>query len=225
MRQLIKFILNKLSQLLSLPFAATCWLESILSKESEVIFVFWSNLFALVPGLPGAFLRRGYYSLTLNKCSMNCHIGFGTMFTHRSSTVEDNVYLGNYCSIGSAQLGKNSLIGSRTSLLSGSQQHKHNDDTGEWEAFSPDNIRQVTVGANVWIGEGAIIMANIGEGCQIAAGAVVTNDTKSFVVLAGNPARFVKNLAPPVGTEHTSTIDTENKKAPLTTESASAKQG
>jgi acetyltransferase-like isoleucine patch superfamily enzyme len=91
--------------------------------------------------------------------------------------------------------------------------------------LSPDNIRQITVGADVRIGEGAIIMANIGEGCQIAAGAVVTNDTKSFVVLAGNPARFVKNLAPPVGTEHTSTIDTDNKKAPLTTESASAKQG
>jgi acetyltransferase-like isoleucine patch superfamily enzyme len=222
MRQLIKFILNKLSQLLSLPFAATCWLESQLSKESEVIFIFWSNLFALVPGLPGAFLRRGYYSLTLDKCSMNCHIGFGSMFTHRSAKVEDNVYLGNYCTIGSALLGENSLIGSRSSLLSGSQQHKHNDETGEWEAFSPDNIRQITVGANVWIGEGAIIMANIGEGCQIAAGAVITNDTKSFIVLAGNPARFIKNLAPPTSTALP--ITTNNKETPLKTEPESAKQ-
>jgi acetyltransferase-like isoleucine patch superfamily enzyme len=221
MRQLIKFILNKLSQILSLPFAATSWLESLLRKESEVIFIFWSNLFALVPGLPGAFLRRGYYSLTLDKCSMNCHIGFGSMFTHRSSRVEDNVYLGNYCTIGSAILGKNSLVGSRSSLLSGSQQHKHNDETGEWEAFSPENIRQITVGANVWIGEGAIIMANIGEGCQIAAGAVITNDTKSFIVLAGNPARFIKNLAPPTSASQPSKID--DKETPLTTEPESAK--
>ena len=224
MRHLIKFILNKLSQLLSLPFAATSWLESLLSKESEVIFTFWSNLFALVPGLPGVFLRRGYYSLTLHKCSMNCHIGFGSMFTHRSSTVEDNVYLGNYCSIGSSKLGKNSLIGSRTSLLSGSQQHKHNDDTGEWEAFTPDNIRQVTVGANVWVGEGAIIMANIGTGCQIAAGAVITNDTKSYIVMAGNPARFVKKLAPPDTTVQNNTT-TGTKKAPQPIESEDAKQG
>ena len=220
MRQLIKFILNKLSQLLSLPFAATCWLESLLSKESEVIFTFWSNLFALVPGLPGAFLRRGYYSLTLDRCSMNCHIGFGSMFTHRSSSVEDNVYLGNYCTIGSALLGKNSLIGSRSSLLSGSQQHKHNDETGEWEAFSADNIRQITVGPNVWIGEGAIIMANIGEGCQIAAGAVITNDTKSFIVLAGNPARFIKNLAPPAAQPST----TDDKEVSTAIEPANAKQ-
>ena len=222
MRQLIKFILNKLSQLLSLPFAASSWLESLLSKESEVIFIFWSNLFALVPGLPGAFLRRGYYSLTLDKCSMNCHIGFGSMFTHRSATVEDNVYLGNYCTIGSAQLGKNTLIGSRSSLLSGNQQHTHNDETGEWEAFSPDNIRQITVGANVWIGEGAIIMANIGEGCQIAAGAVITNDTKSFIILAGNPARFIKSLMPPATVAQTST--TNKKDTLITSESESAKQ-
>lgn len=194
MRRLIKTTLNLISQLVTLPFAAMCWLETGLSPHSEVIFGFWTNVFALLPGLPGVFLRRGFYSLTLNKCSMNSHIGFGTMFCHRDSIVEDNVYLGNYCTIGSAHLGKNSLIGSRSSLLSGSQQHKHNDETGEWEAFSSNNIRQIKVGANVWIGEAAIIMANIGEGCQIAAGAVIASDTKSFIVLAGNPARFVKSL-------------------------------
>ena len=73
----------------------------------------------------------------------------------------------------------------------------------------------------MWVGEGAIIMANIGNGCQIAAGAVVTNDTKSFVVLAGNPARFVKTLAPPANTA----LTTDHKKnASITTESANAKQ-
>jgi acetyltransferase-like isoleucine patch superfamily enzyme len=197
MRHLIKQIINRLSQLIALPFVLTCWLESLVSKKVEVIFVFWTNIFALLPGLPGVFLRRGFYSLTLEQCSLDSHIGFGSLFSHRNSVIEDNVYIGNYCSIGSAHIGENSLIGSRSSLLSGSGQHIHNDETGTWGAFSTDNIKQIQIGKNVWLGEAAIVMADIGEGCQIAAGTVISNDTKSYVMLAGNPARFVKSLPLP----------------------------
>lgn len=201
MRKLLKLTINKLAQLIALPFALTCWLETLFSKHMEVIFVFWTNVFALLPGLPGVFLRRGFYSLTLDKCSLDCHIGFGSFFCHRDSIVEDNVYIGNYCSIGSAFIGQNSLIGSRSCLLSGSGQHVHNDETGVWEAFSADNKRQIQIGKNVWIGEAAVLMANIGEGSQIAAGAVIANDTKAYVLLAGNPARFIKNLPLPATIE------------------------
>lgn len=197
MRYLIKQIINRLSQLIALPFVFTCWLESLVSKNVEVIFVFWTNIFALLPGLPGVFLRRGFYSMTLQKCSLDSHIGFGSLFSHRNSIIEDNVYIGNYCTIGSAHIGESSLIGSRSSLLSGSNQHVHNDETGTWGAFSTDNIQQIKIGKNVWLGEGAIVMANIGVGCQIAAGAVISSDTKDYVLLAGNPARFVKRLPLP----------------------------
>jgi acetyltransferase-like isoleucine patch superfamily enzyme len=167
------------------------------NKKVEIIFVFWTNIFALLPGLPGVFLRRGFYSLTLHKCSLESHIGFGSLFSHRNSIIESNVYIGNYCTIGSAHISENSLIGSRSSLLSGSGQHIHNDETGTWGAFSTDNIKQIQIGKNVWLGEAAIVMANIGEGCQIAAGTVISSDTKSYVMLAGNPARFVKSLPLP----------------------------
>jgi virginiamycin A acetyltransferase len=198
MRHLIKLMINKLSQLIALPFVMTCWLESLLSKQVEVIFVFWTNIFAFLPGLPGVFLRRGFYSLTLQQCSLDSHIGFGTLFSHRNSVIEDNVYIGNYCLIGSAHIGENSLIGSRSSLLSGNGQHIHNDETGTWGAFSTDNIKQIQIGKNVWLGEAAIVMADIGEGCQIAAGTVISTDTKSYVMLAGNPARFIKRLPLPI---------------------------
>jgi acetyltransferase-like isoleucine patch superfamily enzyme len=191
-------MINKLSQLIALPFVMTCWLESLLSKQVEVIFVFWTNIFAFLPGLPGVFLRRGFYSLTLHQCSLDSHIGFGSLFSHRNSVIEDNVYIGNYCLIGSAHIGENSLIGSRSSLLSGNGQHIHNDETGTWGAFSTDNIKQIQIGKNVWLGEAAIVMADIGEGCQIAAGTVISTDTKSYVMLAGNPARFIKRLPLPI---------------------------
>lgn len=194
MRILIKLLLNKLAQLVTLPIALTCWAEYTLNRNSEVVFSFWTNVFALIPGLPGVFLRRGFYSLTLEQCSTNCHIGFGSMFCHRSAIVEEKVYLGNYCTIGSAHLGKNCLIGSRASLLSGSEQHVYNDESGEWSSFTQAGMRQIHIGANAWVGEAAIIMANVGEGTQVAAGAVISSDTRAHVVVAGNPARFIKNL-------------------------------
>lgn len=206
MRSVIKFLLNRTSQLVALPFAVTCWLEQGLKKESEVVFFFWTNVFAILPGLPGVFLRRGFYSLTLQQCGLNCHIGFGSMFCHRKSIVEEYVYIGNYCTIGSAFLGQHCLIGSRVSLLSGNSQHVHDDETGEWGAFSQANIKQISIGRHAWIGEAAVIMADVGQGSQIAAGAVITANTKDYVVLAGNPARFVRKL-----TVHAQNINTPDQ--------------
>lgn len=51
--------------------------------------------------------------------------------------------------------------------------------------------RPVTIGANVWIGGGAILLPGItvGEDAVIGAGAVVTRDVAPGVTVAGNPAR------------------------------------
>lgn len=205
MRIMIKLFINKLCQLLALPFAITCWLENYLSPHCETFFSLWAQAFSVLPGLPGVFMRRGFYSLTLDSCSLNCHIGFGTIFAHRSSIVEDNVYTGSYCSIGSAHLGKNCLIGSHASLLSGNSQHTRDDESGQWQAFSPQGMTQIKIAENVWVGEGAIVLANVGAGSLVAAGAVVNTNVKSNVVVAGNPARFVKNFSPPASQDLTET--------------------
>ena len=53
---------------------------------------------------------------------------------------------------------------------------------------------RVTVGHDVWIGHGAIIMPgiSIGHGAVVAAGAVVTKDVEPFAIVAGVPARRIK---------------------------------
>ncbi len=54
----------------------------------------------------------------------------------------------------------------------------------------------VTIKKNAWIGANVTICpgVEIGEGAVIGAGAVVTKDVKPFTVVAGVPAKFIKNI-------------------------------
>ncbi|GHE86130.1 maltose O-acetyltransferase [Streptomyces spiralis] len=56
--------------------------------------------------------------------------------------------------------------------------------------------RPITIGDNVWIGGGAIVLpgVTIGDNSVIGAGAVVTKDIPANVVAVGNPARPVRTL-------------------------------
>ena len=54
----------------------------------------------------------------------------------------------------------------------------------------------VIIGKNVWVGDKATILPNvrIGDGSIIAANAVVTKDVPPYSVVAGNPAKIIKQI-------------------------------
>jgi acetyltransferase-like isoleucine patch superfamily enzyme len=56
----------------------------------------------------------------------------------------------------------------------------------------------VTIEKNVWIGIGAIILPGVtaGEGSIVSAGSVVTREVPPHYLVAGNPARHIKELKP-----------------------------
>ena len=56
--------------------------------------------------------------------------------------------------------------------------------------------KPITIGNNVWIGAGAIILAGttIGDNTVIGAGSVVKGDIPSGVVAAGVPCRVIREI-------------------------------
>jgi maltose O-acetyltransferase len=56
--------------------------------------------------------------------------------------------------------------------------------------------RPITIGDNVWLGGGVVILpgVTIGENTVVGAGAVVTKDLPANVVAVGNPARVIRQL-------------------------------
>ncbi|MEB7447046.1 sugar O-acetyltransferase [Arthrobacter koreensis] len=56
--------------------------------------------------------------------------------------------------------------------------------------------KPITIGNNVWLGGGVIVLpgVNIGENTVVGAGSVVTRDLPANVVAVGNPARVIREL-------------------------------
>jgi len=183
--------LDGLCLVLVAPCAGMCALEA--RGEGEAVFSFWAQAFALVPGPPGVFVRRAFYRLTLERCTGCFFVGFGAFFSHRGSIVEDAVYVGPYAIVGSSRLRRGCLIGSRAGIISGSGLHELTPD-GLRTPTDNSRLRQVEIGEGAWIGEGALVMADIGPAATVAAGSVVSSAIVGGVVVAGNPARFIRHL-------------------------------
>jgi len=68
----------------------------------------------------------------------------------------------------------------------------------EHEFFAWRQAHRVTIGNDVWIGHGAVVLPgrSIGDGAVIAAGAIVTKDVAPYSIVGGNPARTIRQRFP-----------------------------
>jgi acetyltransferase-like isoleucine patch superfamily enzyme len=190
MKRICKRIADLIATLIVLPaYLFFCWNRRLLGPSRAIAGA--SQLFSLLPGLGGVFLRRAFYRLVLPECGVDGWIGFGTVFSHQDNRLGHNVYIGLYCTVGEVTIEDDVLIGSHVSIMNGSGQHG-TDRLDVPIREQPGRWPRVTIGRDSWIGDRAVVMADVGRHCIVGAGSVVTRPLSDYSVAVGVPARVVR---------------------------------
>lgn len=138
------------------------------------------------------FLKKFFYKFK----KLPYSIGIGTYgVTYQSIKAfrkDDLISIGNYCSI----------AGDVTFLLSGEHNYNH---ISTYPFFDRDDSERITykdtfkkgnitIGNDVWIGFGTIILSGvtIGDGAVVGAGAVIAKDIPPYAIVVGNPSKILK---------------------------------
>jgi acetyltransferase-like isoleucine patch superfamily enzyme len=96
---------------------------------------------------------------------------------------------------GGVEIGERTLVGYNTMIYS---RNHIIPEAGGKIFYSGHQAGKVTIGKDVWIGSGCIILPGktIGEGAVVAAGSVVSKDVEPFTIVGGVPAKVLKNRKP-----------------------------
>jgi serine acetyltransferase len=188
MRQVVKTVLNAVFIALLFPPALLVGFG-----RCESGFHLFAHLCALVPGKLGEYVRRAFYCMTLERFSLDATLSFGSFFSHPSACVDDGTYIGAYCIIGHVHLGAHCQVANNVHLLSGLRQHVR-DEQGRLLGAEAGAFDRIEIGAHCWIGTSVVVMADVGEGSTIGAGAVVNRPIPAGVVAVGVPAHVVGQL-------------------------------
>lgn len=139
------------------------------------------------------FIKKYYYSLLFKKCGYSLRV-YGNVNIKNpqnisignNCTFNDGIYLNGWSSI---QIGNDVSLSANCVLVSTgleskdfiSTQHKHKG-------------IGITIGDNVQIGAGAIILdgIKIGNNVIVGAGSVVTKNIENNIIVVGNPAKKLR---------------------------------
>lgn len=190
MRWFLRQVLYVVAWIVAAPVSVPVRLLASVDRRDEV-FSFGAQFFAIMPGLPGVYLRRAYYGTVLPEGAPNLYTGWGTTFAQRDTRIGSDVYIGSHCNIGLSDIGDDVLIGSHVDVISGP--HVHYIDRLDVPIRKQGGVLERTaIGNGSWLANGAIVMAPVGEGVVIGAGAVVVRPCTPLGVYAGNPARLLR---------------------------------
>jgi acetyltransferase-like isoleucine patch superfamily enzyme len=108
-------------------------------------------------------------------------------------TIGNNVFINQFChfmDLGGITVGDDVMIGPKVNLVSAGHP------LAPSERRSGVVAKPITIGNNVWIGAAATILpgVTIGNNAVIAAGAVVSRSVPADTLVAGVPARVLKQL-------------------------------
>lgn len=116
-------------------------------------------------------------------CDYGCNIEVGeNFFANYGCIILD---------VNKVKIGKNCMLAPNVAIYSATHPVRAEERYNGVELGFP-----VTIGDNCWIGGGAVICPGVtlGDNVVVGAGAVVTKSFGDNVILAGNPAKVIKNL-------------------------------
>lgn len=131
------------------------------------------------------------------------HIGIGSKIAPpRQLTIGNNVYVGKLCTIEcDGEIGDDTALANAVGIIG---RHDHDFSVigvpmrrvpwiGDPDFKGKGVDSKVSIGADVWIGYGSIVLSgvNVGRGAVVAAGSVVTKSVRPYAIVAGNPAREI----------------------------------
>ncbi|MEZ4863306.1 MAG: acyltransferase [Caldilineaceae bacterium] len=182
----VKQGLEMLAWLLILPHRLIFSIQSRLLGHTQACLMA-SQRAARWPGFFGVLLRRALFKQILSRMGKDVSVSMGTILTKPTIELNDSVYIGSYCIVGDAQIGANTLISDFVSILSGN----HGLAPNQLIKDQPEHYQTVQIGADCWIGNRAVILADLGDHCVVGAGSVVTKPVPDYAIVAGNPARSI----------------------------------
>ncbi|MFS1664026.1 2,3,4,5-tetrahydropyridine-2,6-dicarboxylate N-acetyltransferase [Streptococcus sp. zg-JUN1979] len=175
------------------------------TKLGNVLFGDWADIEPLVDDLVEnkdyVVEQDGRNSAVplLDKRHLNARIEPGAIIRDQV-TIEDNavVMMGAVINIG-AEIGSGTMI-DMGAILGGRAIVGKNSHIGAGAVLAgviePASAHPVRIGDNVLVGANAVVIegVQVGDGSVVAAGAIVTQDVPENVVVAGVPARIIKEI-------------------------------
>jgi phosphonate metabolism protein (transferase hexapeptide repeat family) len=145
----------------------------------------------------------------LKGCRIGRYASVGERTVLREVTVGDFSYFERYAEAIYTDIGKFCSIAANTRI--NALEHPLERATTHKASYRPNEYfrylgvdqsfrerrrqKRVTIGHDVWIGHGAVVLpgVHVGNGAVIGANAVVTRDVQAYAIVAGAPAKIIRS--------------------------------
>jgi acetyltransferase-like isoleucine patch superfamily enzyme len=120
----------------------------------------------------------------------------GFSIGHEVYIADDLIIVEELAERGNITIGNRVSMAPRVTLVTSS--HPNHART---RGFAPVSHGPIVIEDDAWLGAGCVILpgVRIGRGAVVGANSVVAHDVPPLHVVAGQPARTIRELAPPAG--------------------------